>query len=81
MWTSEKTWKVLKGAAIAGVGAGLAYLTAYLGDLDLGAWGPAVAAVLAVVAMPCGRHWRSLKWMIPTQTIRECDRAKSNYQA
>lgn len=50
MWDSEKTWKVLKGAGIAGIGAGLAYLTAYLGDLDLGAWGPAVAAVLAVVA-------------------------------
>lgn len=50
MWTNEKTVKVLKGAGLAAAGAGLAYLAAYLGSLDLGAYGPALAAVLAVVA-------------------------------
>lgn len=47
---SEKLIKVLKGAAIAGVGAGLAYLGAYLGQVDLGAYGPALAAIMAVLA-------------------------------
>ncbi len=47
---NEKLTKILKGAGIAGVGAGLAYLGAYLGEIDLGAWGPALAAVLAVLA-------------------------------
>ena len=50
MWDSTKTAKVLKGAGLAAVGAGLAYLASYLGALDLGAYGPALAAVLAVLA-------------------------------
>ena len=50
MWSNEKTLKVIKGAGLAATGAGLAYLAAYLGSLDLGAYGPALAAVLAVIA-------------------------------
>lgn len=47
---NEKLKKILKGAGLAGVGAGLTYLAAYLGEIDLGAYGPALAAVLAVLA-------------------------------
>jgi len=47
---SEKLKKILKGAGLAATGAGLTYLAAYLGQIDLGAYGPALAAVLAVVA-------------------------------
>lgn len=50
MWTSEKTWKVLKGAGIAAAGAGLAYLTAYAASLDLGAYGPVLGAALSTAA-------------------------------
>lgn len=50
MWNNEKTIKVLKGAGLAAIGAGLTYLAAYFGQLDMGAYGPAVAAVLAVLA-------------------------------
>lgn len=49
MWNNEKTIKVLKGAGLAAAGAAVAYLAGYLGQLDLGAYGPAVAAVAAVV--------------------------------
>ncbi|MFO0880737.1 MAG: hypothetical protein U0840_25675 [Gemmataceae bacterium] len=46
----DKIKKILKGAGLAGVGAGLAYLAGTLGQIDLGTWGPAAAAVLAVAA-------------------------------
>lgn len=47
---SEKAKSVLKGAAIAAVGAILTYLSQYVSGADLGQWGPIVAALLAVAA-------------------------------
>jgi hypothetical protein len=41
---------VLKGAAVAGVGAALAYVYQYVTATDLGQFGPLVAAALAVAA-------------------------------
>lgn len=49
MFTKEKLWSIAKGAGIAAAGAALAYLGKYVGGLDLGDLGPAVAAVLAVL--------------------------------
>lgn len=42
--------KVLKGAAIAGAGAALAYLTQWATNTDLGEMAPLVTAALAVLA-------------------------------
>jgi len=41
--------KVLMGAVVAGLGAALLYILQWLGHLDFGIFGPAVAAVLAVL--------------------------------
>lgn len=50
----DKLWSVAKGAAIAAVGAGLAYgvqaLSSLAGGGDLGAYGPAIAALAAIAA-------------------------------
>lgn len=44
----DKLISVLKGAAIAGAGAALTYVTQWASGSDFGAAGPVVAAVLAV---------------------------------
>lgn len=45
--TSEKLASIAKGAGIAAIGAGLAYLAAHLSGVDLGTYGPALAALCA----------------------------------
>lgn len=42
-----KTAKFVRGVVIAGAGAALAYAAGHLGDIDLGSYGPALAAVLS----------------------------------
>lgn len=46
--TQEKWEKVVRGAAIAGVGAVLTVLTQATGAVDFGIWSPLVAGALAV---------------------------------
>lgn len=50
MWNADKTWSFLKGALLATAGAVVATLTAYVGDADLGLYGPLLGAILSVLA-------------------------------
>lgn len=46
----EKVIKIIKGAGVAAAGAVLTYLAEWATGSDLGAWAPAVVAVLSVLA-------------------------------
>lgn len=47
--SKEDIVKILKGAVIAALGAGIIYALEALGGLNWGIWGPAVTALAAIL--------------------------------